>query len=128
MHCATSKDLLIVYCTVTVFKLFEMISFAGECMDFTLRLVNNVRRHPLRAFDPTVVIDKILRNSLEQVLPQNAHKLCSGRLFVSVTKLRGLAPPDFENEIISQFETREDLIQVIQLSCVFAKVFKGEAK
>lgn len=94
-------------------------------MDFTLRLVNNVRQHTLRAFDPSVVIDKILRNSLEQVLPQNAHKLCSGRLFVSVTKLRGLAPLDFGNEIISEFDTREDLIQVTPMC---AKVFKAILK
>ena len=81
-------------------------------MDFTLRLVNKVRQHTLRAFDPSVVIDNILRGSLEEVLPENAHKLCSGRLFVSVTKLRGLVPLDFSNDIISQFDTREDLIQV----------------
>lgn len=41
------------------------------------------------------------------MLPENAHELCSGRLFISLTRYK-----DFKNVVVSQFETRDELIQV----------------
>ncbi|XP_061432873.1 patatin-like phospholipase domain-containing protein 4 [Lethenteron reissneri] len=55
-----------------------------------------------------------LREILEQILPLDSHTLATGRLFVSVTRL-----PDGQNRIISDFDTREELIQVLLASCLF---------
>ncbi|CAN0397000.1 unnamed protein product [Lampetra planeri] len=55
-----------------------------------------------------------LREILEQILPLDSHTLATGRLFISVTRL-----PDGQNRIISDFDTREELIQVLLASCLF---------
>lgn len=48
-----------------------------------------------------------VRNGLERVLPENAHLICSGRLFISMTRAR-----DYKNVVVSEFDTRAELIQV----------------
>ena len=85
------------------------------CIDFTLRLARSSREFPLGGWEPNVHIEAILRNSIDLVLPQNAHELCAGRLFVSVSTL-----PWCENKLVSEFKTREDLIDVSV--CVYACV------
>jgi hypothetical protein len=44
----------------------------------------------------------------DDYLPPNAHVRCSGRLFISITEF-----PSMRNKVISQFESREELIWVI---------------
>ena len=44
----------------------------------------------------------------------DAHKTCSGRLYVSLTRWK-----DGKNVLVNQFDTREELIQVIRLSFIF---------
>jgi hypothetical protein len=41
------------------------------------------------------------------MLPENAHELCTNKLFISLTRYS-----DFKNVVVSEFETREELIQV----------------
>ena len=48
-----------------------------------------------------------LRSELEKILPQNAHKLATGKLFLSATCIS-----DRKNMLLSEFSTREELIQV----------------
>lgn len=45
---------------------------------------------------------------MKEMLPENAYQLCTGRLFVSITFLTGWG---FENKIISEFTSNEDLFQ-----------------
>lgn len=49
----------------------------------------------------------LVRKGLDKVLPQNAHILCTGRLFVSMTRAS-----DYKNVFVSEFESRDELIQV----------------
>lgn len=49
----------------------------------------------------------LVRKGLNRILPENAHILCSGRLFISLTRAC-----DYKNVIVSEFETRDELIQV----------------
>ncbi|XP_051035351.1 patatin-like phospholipase domain-containing protein 4 [Phodopus roborovskii] len=52
------------------------------------------------------------RDGLDQILPAHAHVLVQGRLYVSLTAVN-----TFQNCLVSQFLTREDLIQVLLASC-----------
>ena len=47
-----------------------------------------------------------------QVLPENAHELVNNKLFISVTR----CTTSKENVLLSRFESRQELIQVIRLS------------
>lgn len=89
----------------------------------------------LRAFiwNPTLLrnssIASLLEEKLEFMLPKNAHELCSNRLGLSLTKLWSL-----ENRFVSQFESRNDLIDAIRAGCFIpgwsgtfkAPQYKGE--
>ena len=69
-------------------------------------------------FNPNFKIEDYLKLGLE-TLPQDAHLQANGRLFVSITKVKAL-----KNEIVSHWESREDLIQCLLCSC-FLPVFSG---
>lgn len=64
-------------------------------------------------------IQELVHESLDRLLPENAHKLCSGKLGISVTKLWSL-----KNEFISNFESRDDLIDAIAAGC-FIPIWSG---
>lgn len=53
----------------------------------------------------------IVRDGLNKMLPQNAHELCTDRLFISLTRYK-----DFKNVVVSEFNTRDELIQVCPFS------------
>jgi predicted acylesterase/phospholipase RssA len=57
-------------------------------------------------------------NLWNEYLPEDAHLLCSGRLFISVTQL-----PSMKNKIISEFATRDELIWAIVGSMCLPFVF-----
>ena len=44
---------------------------------------------------------------MREVLPDNAHELASGRLFISFTRVS-----DRKNVVVSEYNTKEELIQV----------------
>ena len=79
----------------------------NKCSDFVIELTDEARKHPLGPFNPGFDLVGNIRKGLELHLPSNSHKVASGRLFISVTSLK-----ERKNVIISQFESKEDLIQV----------------
>ncbi|NXI54038.1 PLPL1 protein, partial [Chloroceryle aenea] len=62
---------------------------------------------------------KVIRNKLDKHLPPNAHQLVSGKLHVIVTRVR-----DCRSVTVSDFTSKEDLIQAIVCSC-FVPVWFG---
>lgn len=54
----------------------------------------------------------LVEEVLERLLPENAHKLCSNRLGLSLTRIWS-----FENNFVSDFETRQVLIDAISAGC-----------
>ncbi|NWW46325.1 PLPL1 protein, partial [Pedionomus torquatus] len=60
-----------------------------------------------------------LRDMLNTYLPPDAHQLVSGKLHVIVTRLR-----DWRSVVVSEFASREDLIQAIMCSC-FIPIYFG---
>lgn len=96
-----------------------------------LEIALKARSHALGPLHPSFNIVEILKNGLRRfyiifilleniivklenftffvrILPVDAHKICSGRLHVSLTRWK-----DGKNVIVNQFDSREELIQVI---------------
>ena len=72
-----------------------------------LKTATEARKTFMGPFSPTFNIEKLLREGLLSVLPDDAHLRVSGRLFISVTRVS-----DGKNILLSQFDTREELIKV----------------
>ncbi|XP_041365493.1 1-acylglycerol-3-phosphate O-acyltransferase Pnpla3-like [Gigantopelta aegis] len=91
----------------------------GECTSFVLRLASKARSRTLGPLHPSFDINRILRDVMLQVLPLNAHLICSGRLYVSMTRVH-----DKKNVIISQYDSREELIEAL-LCSAFVPFYSG---
>lgn len=91
----------------------------GECTSFTLRLASKARHHSLGPLHPSFDINQILSDALNEVLPENAHKIVSGRLHISLTRVS-----DRKAVIVSEFESKEELIQAL-LTSAFVPLYSG---
>ncbi|XP_058860712.1 patatin-like phospholipase domain-containing protein 2 isoform X2 [Acipenser ruthenus] len=78
-----------------------------------------LRRHFLGPLHPSFSLFKVLKSCLLRSLPENAHELATGRLHVSMTRLA-----DGKNILVSDFQSREDLVQALLCSC-FVPVYCG---
>ncbi|KAM3618354.1 uncharacterized protein V6R79_019591 [Siganus canaliculatus] len=94
----------------------EMLHFAKQLKDLTLG-----------PFNPSVNVFHWLEFVLHKHLPSNAHKLASGRLAVAMTRMT-----DRKLTIMSDFQSREDVLQALLCSCfvpgycgMMAPSFKG---
>ncbi|XP_034089205.1 patatin-like phospholipase domain-containing protein 2 isoform X1 [Gymnodraco acuticeps] len=83
------------------------------CAD-VLSVAREARRHTLGVFHPSFSLLRTVRASLLEKLPADAHLKASGRLCVSLTRLT-----DGRNVLVSEFNSREELIQVLMCSCFF---------
>ncbi|XP_077424192.1 patatin-like phospholipase domain-containing protein 2 isoform X2 [Vanacampus margaritifer] len=83
------------------------------CMD-ALAVAKEARKHRLSVFHPTFSLLRTVRDSLREKLPDDAHRRASGRLCVSLTRMH-----DRSNVLVSHFDSREELIQVLLCSCFF---------
>nr|XP_053627136.1 patanin-like phospholipase domain-containing protein atgl-1 isoform X9 [Cherax quadricarinatus] len=79
----------------------------GIITSSVLKTATEARRRTLGPFSPTFNIEKLLKEGLLNVLPDDAHKIVSGKLFISVTRVS-----DGKNILLSQFDSREELIQI----------------
>ncbi|NXG00191.1 PLPL1 protein, partial [Sakesphorus luctuosus] len=62
---------------------------------------------------------RLARNVLEKYLPPNAHELVSGKLHIVLTRVH-----DWKSVTVSEFSSKEDLIQAVMCSC-FIPVYFG---
>ncbi|XP_070827964.1 patatin-like phospholipase domain-containing protein 2 [Chaetodon trifascialis] len=83
------------------------------CVD-VLTVAKEARKHILGVFHPTFSLLRVVRDSLLEKLPADAHLQASGKLCVSLTRIA-----DGKNVLVSEFESREELIQVLMCSCFF---------
>ncbi|CAH6780096.1 Pnpla4 [Phodopus roborovskii] len=89
------------------------------CTRFAHSLAEDARQQPLGAATPSFHLLERLRAGLDQILPAHAHVLAQGRLYVSLTAVN-----TFQNRLVSQFPTHEDLVQVLLASC-FVPIYSG---
>ncbi|XP_058502049.1 patatin-like phospholipase domain-containing protein 2 [Solea solea] len=83
------------------------------CMD-VMTMAKEARRHTLGVFHPTFSLLRRVRVFLLEKLPEDAHLRASGKLCVSLTRMS-----DGKNVLVSEFDSREELIQVLMCSCFF---------
>uniref|UniRef100_A0A4W6FYZ0 triacylglycerol lipase n=1 Tax=Lates calcarifer TaxID=8187 RepID=A0A4W6FYZ0_LATCA len=83
------------------------------CVD-VLNVAKEARKHTLGVFHPTFSLLRTVRESLLEKLPEDAHLRASGKLCVSLTRLA-----DGKNVLVSEFDSRDELIQVLMCSCFF---------
>ncbi|XP_058054693.1 1-acylglycerol-3-phosphate O-acyltransferase Pnpla3-like isoform X3 [Anopheles bellator] len=91
----------------------------GEMTSDFFRVVNEARSHSLGPFSPRFNIQTCLLEGLQKFLPTDAHERVNGKLHISLTRVY-----DGKNVIVSQFNSREDLLQALLCAC-FIPVFSG---
>lgn len=87
------------------------ISLESSCSDL-MSLAREARKRKLGPLHPAFNLLQIVREFLLKTLPSDAHLLSSGKLCVSLTRVA-----DGKNVIVSEFDTRDELIQVLICSC-----------
>lgn len=95
------------------------IFFAGDFTSDVLRVATEARSRSLGPFHPSFNVQKLLLEGLEKFLPDNAHLMVNGKLHISLTRVY-----DGKNVIVSQFNSKEDLIAALNASC-FIPFFSG---
>ncbi|KTF75386.1 hypothetical protein cypCar_00018301 [Cyprinus carpio] len=88
--------------------------FEAKSCENLLEMSREARKGTLGAVHPSFDLLKIVRNFLNHDLPEDAHLLASGRLFVSLTRVS-----DGTNVLVSEFDSKEDLIQALICSCFY---------
>ncbi|XP_053689447.1 1-acylglycerol-3-phosphate O-acyltransferase Pnpla3-like [Sabethes cyaneus] len=91
----------------------------GEMTSDFFRVVNEARSHSLGPFSPRFNIQTCLLEGLQKFLPEDAHERVNGKLHISLTRVY-----DGKNVIVSQYNSREDLLQALLCAC-FIPVFSG---
>ncbi|XP_031687709.1 patatin-like phospholipase domain-containing protein 2 [Oncorhynchus kisutch] len=91
----------------------------AKCCEDVIETVMDARKRNLGPLHPSFNPLKIIRSGLERDLPANAHTLASGRLCVSLTRVS-----DGQNVIVSEFKSKEELIQALLCSC-FIPIYCG---
>lgn len=61
----------------------------------------------------------IIKKYLKKVLPNNCHEICTGKVFISISEFKF---PFIKNRIISKFESKNHLIDIILASSSFPVV------
>uniref|UniRef100_V5GTR4 triacylglycerol lipase n=1 Tax=Anoplophora glabripennis TaxID=217634 RepID=V5GTR4_ANOGL len=91
----------------------------GEMTSDVLKVAIEARSRSLGAFSPSFNIHRLLLEGLEKFLPDDAHARVSGKLHISLTRVH-----DGKNVVVSQFDSREELIQAL-LASAFIPFFSG---
>uniref|UniRef100_A0A1A8PA74 triacylglycerol lipase n=1 Tax=Nothobranchius pienaari TaxID=704102 RepID=A0A1A8PA74_9TELE len=91
----------------------------AKCCEDVIEVAKEARKRNLGPLHPTFNLVKVLRSGLNRDLPSDAHVLASGRLSVSLTRVS-----DGENVLVSEFSSKEELIQALVCSC-FIPIYCG---
>ncbi|XP_008399785.1 patatin-like phospholipase domain containing 3 [Poecilia reticulata] len=91
----------------------------AKCCEDVIEVAKEARKRNLGPLHPTFNLVKVLRSGLNRDLPSDAHVLASGRLCVSLTRVS-----DGENVLVSEFSSKEELIQALVCSC-FIPIYCG---
>ncbi|OXB73795.1 UNVERIFIED_CONTAM: hypothetical protein H355_010341 [Colinus virginianus] len=78
----------------------------GEAGASIIRVSKEARKRFLGPLHPSFNLVKIIRHCLIKTVPENGHEVAAGRLGISLTRVS-----DGENVILSDFHSKEELIQ-----------------
>ncbi|KAM6133310.1 LOW QUALITY PROTEIN: patatin-like phospholipase domain-containing protein 2 [Phoenicopterus ruber ruber] len=91
----------------------------GEAGASIIRVSKEARKRFLGPLHPSFNLVKIIRICLSKTVPENGHEVAAGRLGISLTRVS-----DGENVILSDFNSKEELIQACVCS-TFIPVYCG---
>ncbi|MBN3295291.1 PLPL2 protein, partial [Amia calva] len=91
----------------------------AQCCEDVMEVAKQARKRNLGPLHPSFQLVKILRNRLCRDLPDQAHIEATGRLCISLTRVS-----DGENVLVSEFNTKEELIQALVCSS-FVPIYCG---
>lgn len=91
----------------------------AQCCADVMELAKEARKRHLGPLHPSFNLVKIVKKGLNKNLPDNIHELASGRLCISLTRVS-----DGENVLVSDFNSKEELIQALICSS-FVPVYCG---
>ncbi|XP_024119065.1 patatin-like phospholipase domain containing 3 [Oryzias melastigma] len=91
----------------------------AKCCEDVIAVAKEARKRNLGPLHPTFNLVKVLRSGLNRDLPSDAHVRASGRLCVSLTRVS-----DGQNVLVSDFSSKEELIQALICSC-FIPIYCG---
>lgn len=80
---------------------------ADKCCTDLMHMAKEARKHKLGPLHPAYNLLQLVQESLLEKLPEDAHLRVSGKLSLSLTRVS-----DGRNLLVSQFDSREELIQV----------------
>lgn len=83
-----------------------------ESAEHVQNLAKEIRKKPLGALTPGYSFTRSLRYMLDDILPEDAHEIAQGKLYVSLTNAETK-----KNEMMSDFKSRDELIEVSILFC-----------
>uniref|UniRef100_A0A3B4B227 triacylglycerol lipase n=1 Tax=Periophthalmus magnuspinnatus TaxID=409849 RepID=A0A3B4B227_9GOBI len=92
--------------------LLAAILTVEEACSELMSLARGARAHRLGPLHPDFNLMQHVHNFLVRTLPVDAYVHASGRLFISVTRV-----PDRKNQLLSEFNSNEELIQALICSC-----------
>uniref|UniRef100_A0A8C0GGD8 PNPLA domain-containing protein n=1 Tax=Chelonoidis abingdonii TaxID=106734 RepID=A0A8C0GGD8_CHEAB len=81
--------------------------------------VRDARKTILGPLSPGCNMLRTIQKGLYKMLPENSHQVASGRLHISLTRVM-----DGQNVMVSEFSSKEDLIQALICSC-FVPIYCG---
>ncbi|KAM4037925.1 patatin-like phospholipase domain-containing protein 2 [Anomaloglossus baeobatrachus] len=84
-----------------------------------MEVAKEARKRNLGPLHPSFNLVKILKSGLYRNFPENAHELASGKLCISLTRVS-----DGENVLVSDFSSKEELIQALVCSA-FVPIYCG---
>ncbi|KAM9854827.1 patatin-like phospholipase domain-containing protein 2 [Aulostomus maculatus] len=83
-----------------------------KCCADLMFMAKEARKRKLGPLHPSYNLLQIVKDSMLGSLPEDAHVRASGRLCVSLTRVS-----DGKNVLVSEFDSREELMQVLVCSC-----------
>ncbi|OQR69317.1 patatin phospholipase domain-containing protein 2-like [Tropilaelaps mercedesae] len=108
----TSSGALASTCLAAGYPVYQAISGINQ-------MAVHCRSLSFGPLNPRFNMAEIIRTYLQEHLPKDAHKRCSGKLFISTTRVITLT-----NKVFTEFESRDELIEVLLASC-FIPYFLG---
>lgn len=93
-------------------KSLSLFLVPGEMTSDFFRIVNEARSHSLGPFSPSFNIQTCILEGMRKAMPEDAHLKVNGKLHISLTRVY-----DGKSIIVSQFNSRDDLIQALLCAC-----------
>uniref|UniRef100_G1THC3 triacylglycerol lipase n=1 Tax=Oryctolagus cuniculus TaxID=9986 RepID=G1THC3_RABIT len=99
-----------------------------KTLQVLMDMAREARRRNIGVLHPSFNLGRYIRNQLQLYLPANVHRIVSGRVSISLTRVS-----DGENVLVSDFHSKEEVVDALLCSCfipfysgVIPPAFRGE--